>query len=88
MAKVACSKCHTSHKRPVGKKCNVPLGSPPLVIASQPPITDERDNQMLVILQSLQASMGRIETRVTDLETDLPDSVISSQASGGGQGVP
>ena len=83
MASVSCSKCKTSHKRPVGKKCAVSLGSPSPAIANPPPIADTRDNQMLTILQSLQSSMARIETRVTDLETDSSDSVhVSSEASG------
>ena len=79
MALVACLKCNTSHRRPVGKKCTYVIPTPS-VIASVPPVATA-DSQMLTILQSIQASMGNIESRVTNLETEVPDSLIT-QPSG------
>ena len=86
MASVSCPKCKTSHRRPVGKKCTVPLGSPPPATACIP-TSSVRDEQMLNILQSLQSSMARIESRVTDLETDSSDSIVPIEAGGGEGGT-
>ena len=83
MASVACSACSSKHKRKCSRSVNVQDVVPP-VIAAQPSTsssTTHNESQILTVLNSLQASMGRMESRIVHLETDAADSISDVNVS-------